>query len=113
MPGHVPQETGLLDIGLLDGAPDLLRDMATSARARPPLQFQIFFQTAKTDWWLLLLAGAGDFGVPASTHEVAPTGPVLERARGLGGFGVSSGLGSPLVRCAVRSAPQGEATAPP
>jgi len=61
---EVFEETGLLDLGHLPGAPPELRAMALARRAKSPLEFRLFTRGKFSDWWILVLDGGGTY-IPA------------------------------------------------
>ncbi|CAJ1354907.1 unnamed protein product [Effrenium voratum] len=69
---EVFEETGLLDVGHLQGAESALQKRAEESGAPAPQRFFKFAEGANVDWWVLLLTGPGLFGEGVdSTTECA------------------------------------------
>jgi len=76
---EVYEETGLQDVGFLEGAPETARKAAATSTAQPPLSFQLFAKGKNVDWWVLLIDGEGAFGAsPSSSHQSEEISPVLD-----------------------------------
>lgn len=79
---EVFEETGLLDVGLLEQASGSLRSRAVKAGAVSPQAFFKFAEGANVDWWALLLDGPGSFGPALDTCECADITAVLPELPG-------------------------------
>jgi len=77
---EVFEETGLLDLGRLEGTPPPLQEIAEESGAHAPVQFHIFARSRYVDWWFILLDGMGKYmpaahaihceGMKDSMHEL-------------------------------------------
>jgi len=81
---EVWEETGLLDLGRLVGAPaDVLRAAEEAEEAvRAPLLFRIFHTLTTTDLWVLLLDGEGSFRPAPDANASADIAPLLPELPG-------------------------------
>merc|ERR1719464_2140833 len=68
---EVVEETGLLDLGLLEGAPAALRRQAVARDSTAPSALLKFAEGANVDWWVLLLSGPGVFDRARDLKECA------------------------------------------
>eukprot|EP00429_Kryptoperidinium_foliaceum_P102992 CAMPEP_0176254462 /NCGR_PEP_ID=MMETSP0121_2-20121125/36544_1 /TAXON_ID=160619 /ORGANISM="Kryptoperidinium foliaceum, Strain CCMP 1326" /LENGTH=316 /DNA_ID=CAMNT_0017594271 /DNA_START=1 /DNA_END=951 /DNA_ORIENTATION=+ len=81
---EVSEETGLLDLGRLVGAPKAMRRVAEEAEetVQAPRRFRIYCSTDVTDFWVLLLAGQGSFGPAPDASACADITPLLPELPG-------------------------------
>lgn len=68
----------MLDAGLLEGAPPHLSERARASSARPPLDFRLFHQSKRSDWYVLILDGHGTFASGVQGHLVEDGQPMLQ-----------------------------------
>jgi len=80
---EVFEETGLLDVGLVDGAPQWLYKQAVISGAAVPRMFVKYKESHNVDWYVLLLGGAGSF-VPARDADACQDiSPLVKQLTGL------------------------------
>mmetsp|Transcript_82961 Transcript_82961/g.232503 ORF Transcript_82961/g.232503 Transcript_82961/m.232503 type:complete len:348 (-) Transcript_82961:115-1158(-) len=76
------EETGLLDLGHVPGAPKELQELARLRRASEPLDFRLFARGKFSDWYVLVLDGGGTYTPARDRHRCGDMSAIARLLRG-------------------------------